>query len=672
MESNHYLDSLRDISESQLEALLRYDSPPETPAELANPIQRDFNKNNVLDSYNSRIHDNRESFFSHLDSEIDFSIFHRDSPNLQWSLSAINIQSNNNDDSVIATTFNTDEISNISIGDNNRNHQVPQKVHFLQFDTNEQRTLTTKPCNSFGQYRKQESLQKLNSLQSCALNEKRPDDFKEIDNILKNIDFENIPNVEILGHSFYDPIRIQRKSLTQLEHKKSLQEQIIASCPASIGELHPYSFSENFCSENINLTELNNIHLRELSIRDDNQDIPFDDNFCEIDGIFETLNFEEISESSSYVPRQSQNEVHSNEKHPTQVKIPGSLSIPFSVRQLYEIVTTKYSDFAFIYALSSQLCQDRVPMECFVTLKMGLLLSLVSIGNNVDRPPIPIVAMTNDTYMTDYLMTNIGQLGSRFLGSVDDVKSFSSSNWIEADSILLARGGVYYAGDWTRIKLRKAETIFKNIECSSVVVEKSTVNYPLETAIWTHWRSFKHGSKDQQMFNKFLKIFGLPIFVSDDNHEALVDYTLEQASIRIFESTVDHLSINEDDMRNFLVSVSQNEVNLTPEAALLLKNYFVASRSSREDCLTKQSYVMLKQFAESFAKLSMRKEVLLDDALAAIIMCEHFIENVFSSTPDPDNSPPHFGSFSFVGTVDEYCMRFKEWLNSYIDQYVKE
>ncbi|KNC28937.1 hypothetical protein FF38_02944 [Lucilia cuprina] len=78
-----------------------------------------------------------------------------------------------------------------------------------------------------------------------------------------------------------------------------------------------------------------------------------------------------------------------------------------------------------------------------------------------------------------------------------------------------------------------------------------------------------------------------------------------------------------------------------------------------KDCLTKQSYVMLKQFAESFAKLSMRKEVLSDDALAAIII----------STPDPDNSPPNFGSFTFVGTVDEYCMQFKEWLNSYIYQY---
>lgn len=59
--------------------------------------------------------------------------------------------------------------------------------------------------------------------------------------------------------------------------------------------------------------------------------------------------------------------------------------VPFSIKRLYDIVTADFSDFAFIYALSAQLCQDRVPMECFVALKMVLLLSLASMGvsNNI-------------------------------------------------------------------------------------------------------------------------------------------------------------------------------------------------------------------------------------------------------------------------------------------------
>lgn len=54
--------------------------------------------------------------------------------------------------------------------------------------------------------------------------------------------------------------------------------------------------------------------------------------------------------------------------------------IPLSVKQLYDVIKAEYSDFAFVYALSAQLYQDRVPMDCFVNLKMGLLLSIASIG----------------------------------------------------------------------------------------------------------------------------------------------------------------------------------------------------------------------------------------------------------------------------------------------------
>lgn len=107
-------------------------------------------------------------------------------------------------------------------------------------------------------------------------------------------------------------------------------------------------------------------------------------------------------------------------------------------------------------------------------------------------------------------MTNVGQLGTRFVGPTDDSKAPSSNgyrnhNWIEADPILLAKGGVYYVGDWSRLKLRRSDKLFKDIECSNVAIDRSPQQYPLETAIWAHWRSFKYNAKDQQMFNKFVK-----------------------------------------------------------------------------------------------------------------------------------------------------------------------
>lgn len=59
--------------------------------------------------------------------------------------------------------------------------------------------------------------------------------------------------------------------------------------------------------------------------------------------------------------------------------------LPMSVKQLYDVVKTQYSDFAFIYALSAQLCQDCIPMDCCIALKMALLLSIASISVSTNK-----------------------------------------------------------------------------------------------------------------------------------------------------------------------------------------------------------------------------------------------------------------------------------------------
>ncbi|XP_067642190.1 uncharacterized protein mei-218 isoform X2 [Eurosta solidaginis] len=273
-----------------------------------------------------------------------------------------------------------------------------------------------------------------------------------------------------------------------------------------------------------------------------------------------------------------------------------STMVPASVKQLYTLVHEQYSDFAFVYALSAQLCQERVPMDCYVNLKMGLLLSLASISLHPDRPPVPIMAFGSDTYMANFLLTNIGQLAERFAGPGEDVKPPSNNNylnckWLEADPIVLAKGGVYFVGDWSRLKLARADNLFRIVECSKVPIERSTITYQLETAIWSHWRSCKGDAKDQQTFNKVVKIFGILICMDDDEkHEVLLDYILEQSSVNVFESTIDHLSISSDDMRSFLKTISKRTVDLTPEALQLLQKYFVNTRFTRPDKIKIISY----------------------------------------------------------------------------------
>lgn len=76
---------------------------------------------------------------------------------------------------------------------------------------------------------------------------------------------------------------------------------------------------------------------------------------------------------------------------------------------------------------------------------------------------------------------------------------------------------------------------------------------------------------------------------------------------------------------------------------------------------------MLKQFAESFAKLSFRHEVLETDAVAAIFMCENYVQHIFGATDYPP--PPKFESHNYVGNVHGHLKLFKKWLRKYIERY---
>ncbi|XP_055842975.1 uncharacterized protein LOC129909873 [Episyrphus balteatus] len=382
---------------------------------------------------------------------------------------------------------------------------------------------------------------------------------------------------------------------------------------------------------------------------------------------FLTLNYSQASLEDDRPTSNTRRDLHSSENAQQDVTL-----VPSSVQRLYETIKISYSDFSFVYSLAAQMCQDRVPMDCFVHLKIGLLLSIASLEDNPDRPPISIVAIGPEFGMANYLMEAIGDVAERFVGPHDGFKvapatKNSKHTWIEADPIVMAKGGIYYVGDWGRLKPTRSFKLFKTIECGRVALERTTVTCPLEAAIWTHWRSYKYDTKDENTFSKFLEIFGIPLIIEEENHEVLVDLMLEQASEKAFESTIDELSICADDMREFLSIVSKRRVDLSHEASEILRKYFVTSRMDRPDCLTQKSFVTLKLFAESFAKLSLRHDVIMIDAIAAIYMTEIVIQNIFGPGVYP---PPKYQAHTYIGAVDEHMVQFQEWVKNYISQFL--
>lgn len=168
--------------------------------------------------------------------------------------------------------------------------------------------------------------------------------------------------------------------------------------------------------------------------------------------------------------------------------------VPPNIKRLYNTICDNYSDYAFVYALSAQLCQESVPMECFVYLKMAMLCSLASFEASEVRAPISLCVICNDGRIAHNMLQNVGQLAQRFVGSHDGVQNQAFSalptrhNWVQATPLLMAQQGVYYAGDWNRLSRDQAEELEKCIENGSIAIPQQQSAQLLEAAIWTYWQ----------------------------------------------------------------------------------------------------------------------------------------------------------------------------------------
>lgn len=181
--------------------------------------------------------------------------------------------------------------------------------------------------------------------------------------------------------------------------------------------------------------------------------------------------------------------------------------MPPNIKRLYRTICDNFSDYAFVYALSAQLCQDEVPMECFVYLKMALLCSLASFVPGEVRAPISLCVICNDSSIAHNLLQSMGQLAQRFVGAHEggQQQAFSAlptrHTWVQAMPLLMAQQGVYYAGDWNRLSRDQAEELEKCLENGSVTVQQQNNTQMLETAIWTYWQP-ENAVNEAQAFAK--------------------------------------------------------------------------------------------------------------------------------------------------------------------------
>ncbi|XP_026838371.1 histone-lysine N-methyltransferase 2D [Drosophila erecta] len=349
--------------------------------------------------------------------------------------------------------------------------------------------------------------------------------------------------------------------------------------------------------------------------------------------------------------------------------------VPSSIKKLHHLISSKYSDYSFVYAMSAQLSQDCVPMDCYVYLKMVLLASIVSIESDEVRAPISLCIIATDSLMANRLMSKVGQLAPRFLGPHDYglQPTFSALptrfSWVVASPLLLAQQGVYYAGDWTRLPKDQGCQLEKCIENGAVPVPQLHIDQPLEAAVWTHWQP-DNSSNQTLSLAKLCPIFGLPIYMGAQVSKSLWNLIIQQHSAEGQNAGNDGLNIPEDDMRMLIHLLHQRKTTFTDGAQHMLQKYYVISRKERPTVFSSKTYVVLKQFSECFAKLALRLEVLESDVCVAIFHCEHFVQSIFGAKEHL--APPAVVTFNVISRIDPYMNEFARWLLQYLDSYEDE
>lgn len=114
------------------------------------------------------------------------------------------------------------------------------------------------------------------------------------------------------------------------------------------------------------------------------------------------------------------------------------LIFPEKIRSIFMIFKSNYSDYSFAHAISSQMCQKMYPMDCHTSLKLALLLSIISCNvrlhpdivtfmlihatfcfivlcsqDRSQNQPISIIAVTQDTSVASTIMRHIGKCAKR-------------------------------------------------------------------------------------------------------------------------------------------------------------------------------------------------------------------------------------------------------------------
>ncbi|NWS40659.1 MCMD2 protein, partial [Probosciger aterrimus] len=377
----------------------------------------------------------------------------------------------------------------------------------------------------------------------------------------------------------------------------------------------------------------------------------------------------------------------------------------------YLLSLTASSCWKFTAILASIFASEVVPPGTYNTLKLAILLSLVQTCEKENADYLDLLIVTSDTLVIDRLLNYSLCLLPRgirhppysdIFPSVSKDKHGTGSASIQACSAVLAKGGICYIGDLASYKKDKLELLQSVLESRTTTVfipgkkygeeADQQVTISLQTNFWSYVDSSskKHIQKDNFLIGQMdmslippnvVDAFGLLIhneFPSCQQSSPLVHHILKKAIHP--EAMLYKVSqqFRMQDYKEFISFAKNLHVELSPEAESLIQGYYLASRRVRRDSihgstLPASALKILISLSKAHAKLSLRKKVLEEDALIAILFLESSLtlkhgKSALCIAPNPV-FPFDLSDENSLQQRDSYLMQCHHQLLKFIGAY---
>ncbi|XP_062235581.1 minichromosome maintenance domain-containing protein 2 isoform X1 [Platichthys flesus] len=335
-----------------------------------------------------------------------------------------------------------------------------------------------------------------------------------------------------------------------------------------------------------------------------------------------------------------------------------------SVRFQELLKATASSPWRFSAIVAHCFGLDVSPPGLYNTLKLGLLLSLVQTRADAKETchNLDLLIITTNTLVLDRLLTySLGLAirgvrhqasGEMFASLSRDEHGAGTAN-IHAGSALLATGGICMVGDLGCYKKDKLDSIQSVLESRTVSVfipgkkygedADQQLSFPLHCSFWALTDpSQRSGRTDLTVLGtaemgpiplKLADNFGLIIRSRDMmGEQALLAQTVHTLQQSVQPGKPLYPSCWEFSSQNYqeLVAHARSlQVELSPGAEKMIHGYYMASRRVRTQSqgvkISVASIKLLISLAEAHCKLSLRTQVLEEDAVIAVLLCENSV-----------------------------------------------